>query len=307
MTGDGLQDLVRVDGGGVTYWPYLGYGRWDAPVHMANPPELGFDADYTRVLLADVDGDGAADLIQLTGETVRVWTNQSGNGFAAPRAIQAVPTARMTSVRVADMRGTGAAGLLWCMSARPGEPSYFFLDLTGDAKPYLLTAIDNGVGLSTRVAYSTSATEAARDAAVGRPWTTRLPVVLPVVASQTFRYSDGRWDGVLHEFAGFGTVVDTLIGDDVAPSLQTASTFATGLDPATGTEPATTAERLRSRAIRGRLLERARYGPDGSPQATFPFDIATWQWRVDIDGPAFIPRLIGHVQATYERPPRYPR
>lgn len=316
MTGDGLQDLVRVDGGGVTYWPYLGYGRWGAPVQMANPPELGFDADYTRLLLADVDGDGAADLIQLTGQTVRVWINQSGNGFAAPREIKAVPTARMTAVRAADMRGTGAAGLLWCMSARPGEPTYFFLDLTGDAKPYLLTAIDNGVGLATRVSYSTSAQEAARDAAVGRPWQARLPVVLPVVAqvdatdaatgllsSQTFRYSEGRWDGVLREFAGFGIVVDTLIGDDVAPSLQTVSTFATGLDPATGTEPATTADRLRWRAIRGRLVERARYGPDGSPLATFPFDITTWQWQSDIDGPAFIPRLTGQVQAAYERQP----
>ena len=316
MTGDGLQDLVRVDGGGVTYWPYLGYGRWEAPVQMANPPELGFDADYTRLLLADVDGDGAADLIQLTGQTVRVWINQSGNGFAAPREIQAVPTARMAAVRVADMRGTGAAGLLWCMSARPGEPVYFFLDLTGDAKPYLLTTVDNGVGLATRVSYSTSAQQAARDAAAGRPWTARLPVVLPVVArvdatdaatgllaSQTFRYSDGRWDGMLREFAGFGTVVDTLIGDDVAPSLQTVSTFATGLDPATGTEPATTADRLRWRAIRGRLLERAHYGPDGSPSATFPFDITTWQWRVDIDGPAFVPRLTGQVQAAYERQP----
>ena len=316
MTGDGLDDLVRVDGGGVTYWPYLGYGRWGAPVPMANPPELGYDADYTRLLLADVDGDGAADLIQLTGETVRVWINQAGNGFAAPRDIPAVPTARMTAVRVADMRGTGAAGLLWCMSARPGEPVYFFLDLTGDAKPYLLNAIDNGVGLSTRVSYGTSAAEAARDAAAGRPWPARLPVVLPVVArvdasdaatglvaSQTFRYSEGRWDGLLREFAGFGTVVDTLIGDAVAPSLQTVSTFATGLDPATGAEPVTTAERLRWRAIRGRLVERARYGPDGSPQATFPFDISTWQWRVDVDGPAFLPRLTGQVQATYERQP----
>jgi len=316
MTGDGSDDLVRVDGGGVTYWPYLGLGRWAPPVRMAGAPELGFDADYTRLLLADVDGDGAADLIQLTGETVRVWINQVGSGFAAPREIRAVPTARMTAVRVVDMRGTGAAGLLWCMSARPGDPAYFFLDLTGDAKPYLLNAIDNGVGLSTQVGYSTSAQEAARDAAVGRPWPARLPVVVPVVArvdstdaatglttSQAFRYSEGRWDGMLREFAGFATVVDTLLGDDVAPSLQTVSTFATGLDPASGTEPATQQQRLRWRAIRGRLLERARYGPDGSPAATFPFDVTTQQWRVDIDGPSFVPRLTGQVQTSYERQP----
>ena len=38
MTGDGLQDLVRVDGASIRYWPYLGYGQWADPVVMANAP-----------------------------------------------------------------------------------------------------------------------------------------------------------------------------------------------------------------------------------------------------------------------------
>ena len=36
MTGSGSDDLVRVDGGGVTYWPALGRGRFADPVLMAN-------------------------------------------------------------------------------------------------------------------------------------------------------------------------------------------------------------------------------------------------------------------------------
>jgi RHS repeat-associated protein len=316
MTGDGLSDLVRVDGGGVTYWPYLGMGRWARPVRMADPPQLGTGLDPARLLLVDVDGDGVADLVQLDGETVRVWANRTGTGFAPPREIRAVPTGRMTEVKVADLRGTGAAGLVWCMSTRPGDASYFFLDLTGDTRPYLLTGIDNGIGLTTTVTYRTSAQEAARDAAAGRPWTTRLPIVLPVVtrvdatdattgitSTQTFRYSQGRWDGPLREFAGYGTVVDTLLGDDVAPSLQTVSTFAIGTDPQTGSEPVTMTDRLRWRAIRGRLLEQARYGPDGTAAASLPYDITTQRWRIDQDGPAYLPRLLAQTKETYERQP----
>jgi hypothetical protein len=234
MTGDGLADLVRVDGGGVTYWPYLGMGRWAPAVQMSGAPQLGFDVDPARLFLEDIDGDGVADLLQLDDETVRVWINQAGNGFAAPQEIRAVPTARMNRVRVADMTGTGAAGVLWSMSSRPGAAAHFFLDITGGAKPYLLSGTDNGVGLTTAISYSTSAQEAVRDADAGKPWTSQLPVVLPVVAqldatdqatglvsSQIFRYSQGRWDGVLREFGGYGTVTQTDVGDDVAPTLQT--------------------------------------------------------------------------------------
>jgi RHS repeat-associated protein len=314
MTGDGLADMVRVDGGGVTYWPYLGRGRWAAPVEMAHPPALGYDTDPTRLFVVDVDGDGCADLVQLDGDVVQVWINRTGNDFAPPREISAVPTGRMSSVRVADMTGSGAAGLLWTMQARPGEPVYFFLDLTGGSQAYLLTGLDNGVGLRTTMTYSTSAREAARDAALGRPWLTRLPVVLPVVSridqadtptgvvtSRTFQYAEGRWDGPLREFAGFGTVTETQIGDATCPDLQIVTRFAIGLDPATSAEPLTMHDRLTWRAFRGRMLEKARYGPDGTAQATFPFDITTWRWDVEIDGSSYIPHLMGQVETNYER------
>src|SRR5581483_7878848 len=57
MTGDGSTDVVRVDGGGVRYWPYLGDGQFDAPITMASPPELPFGVDPTRLFVVDIDGD----------------------------------------------------------------------------------------------------------------------------------------------------------------------------------------------------------------------------------------------------------
>ncbi len=43
MTGDGTQDLVKITAGSVTYWPYLGNGRWhdpDSPFRMSRPEGL---------------------------------------------------------------------------------------------------------------------------------------------------------------------------------------------------------------------------------------------------------------------------
>ena len=63
MTGDGLQDLVRVDGGGVTYWPYLGYGRWADVIELEHPPQLPPRFDPRRLFVVDVDGDGCSDVV----------------------------------------------------------------------------------------------------------------------------------------------------------------------------------------------------------------------------------------------------
>ncbi|MBU6150514.1 MAG: VCBS repeat-containing protein, partial [Chloroflexi bacterium] len=47
MSGDGLQDLVRLRDGEVSYWPNLGHGRFGARIRMASPPRfsdrLNFD------------------------------------------------------------------------------------------------------------------------------------------------------------------------------------------------------------------------------------------------------------------------
>ena len=317
MTGDGSDDLVRVDGGGVTYWPYLGDGRWDAGVTMSDPPELGSKARPEQILVADVDGDGCADIIQLSGDRVRVWINRSGVGFTPPREVRAVPTRRMTDVRVADMLGLGVPGLLWTMAgAGAGETGYFFLDLVGGSKPYLLASIDNGIGLRTEISYSTSSQEAARDLAAGAGWSTRLPVAIPVVSqlqttdtpagtvsTTVFRYSDGRYDGILREFAGFGAVQEDQIGDETAPTLRIRRHFSTGLDLVTGAEPRDRPGRTQWRAIRGRLLLEEHYGLDGSPAEGLAYDRLEQEWRVDADGDSRVPRLVRTVREVLERQP----
>src|SRR5450755_3889622 len=117
---------------------------------MGNPPDFEDGAEYDitgfdprRLLLGDVLGDGAADVVYVGDGHVTVWVNQSGNGFANAEGIGGTPrVSDATGIRLADINGTGVAGVLWSADwVRPGM-RYAFLDLTGAVKPYLLTHID---------------------------------------------------------------------------------------------------------------------------------------------------------------------
>jgi hypothetical protein len=192
MTGDGLTDIVLVDGGRVDYWPSLGRGRWGRRVTMggqlAFPDALvygGAGFDPKRLLLGDVDGDGLADLVYVESGRITIWLNQSGNRWGAPIVVRSTPPiADPDAVRLADMLGTGTAGIIWTYDARTfADSTYKFLDLTGGVKPYLLCERDNHAGARTRIEYAPST----RYGLVDEPrletrWRGRLPFPVQVVA-----------------------------------------------------------------------------------------------------------------------------
>lgn len=321
MTGDGTPDIVRVDGAGVTYWPYLGRGTFGAAVRMTGAPVLPFDVDPTRVLVVDVDGDGCADVVRLDDGMLTWWPNRAGGGFAAPREVRHLPTGAMDDVRVADVLGTGTPALVWSTPLPSGRARWFALDLVGSVRPGLLTGVDNSIGRVTTIHWTTSAAEAERDRAAGTPWTTRMPLVLPVVASTTvvetttgtrtstdFRYHDGRYDPVLREVCGFGRVEALDHGDARVAAALTTRWFLTGTLPDSGGEPTSTAERRRLRAVRGRLVrQEVRPGADlagpGEPLAAGPLIQRVDQaWRVDdgADGLTVVPRLVRVDRTVYE-------
>lgn len=322
MNGDGLPDLVRVGGGGVTYWPYLGRARWGEPITLANPPTLPPRADPERILLADLDGDGCADLVYLDTTGVRFWLNQGGTQLAPPQAISNLPATRPDAVRLADMQGTGTAGLLWSVTAPGGRTTDFhYLDFTGATKPYLLDRIDNGLGLVTEISYAPSTTEAVRDRRAGRPWPTFLPFPVPLVTGMrvrdaagdrdgraVYRYHDGHFDGVRRELCGFRQVEVDELGDDACPTLRTRNTYHLGLDPADPGRPLPAAERDRLRALRGKLLVAEVFGLDGSPDEQRPYLRTENSWRAEVTGTAagielVRPRLEQTRTFHYERRP----
>ncbi len=226
MTGDGLSDLVRVANGSVVYLPNLGYGRFGAPVTMAAAPlfDTAGAFDPQRLRVADVTGNGAADLIYISGEGNRaeaavVALNACGNGWSAPQRL-AFPTADdLSQIDVLDLLGDGTACLVLSSPWSPdsGAPlRYVRLMAT---KPYLLIRMSNGTGAETHIEYAPSTRFMLADRAAGRPWATQLPFPVQVVvrveridliAKTRFvsrsSYHDGHWDAREREFRGFAMV-----------------------------------------------------------------------------------------------------
>ena len=223
MTGDGLADLVQVQSGSVRYWPNLGFGRFGDPVQMAGSPSLdGPDIlDPARVRLVDVNGSGRADLLYLGRKTITWYPNSCGNSFGAPVAVADLPAITdLDSIEVVDLLGTGTGCLLWSSAALGrADRSMRYVELTGGELPHLLTTINNGQGLETRISYVPSTQMMLADRAAGQPWLTTLPSPVRVVSEvretdlisgavqvSSWRYRHGYYDDVARESRGFAFV-----------------------------------------------------------------------------------------------------
>jgi RHS repeat-associated protein len=224
MSGDGLSDVVRVGNGEVCYWPNLGRGRFGAKVVMSRSPWLAAQDDFDprNVQLADVDGSGVSDLVYAGRDGVRIWPNESGNGFAEPHVVAGLPAGASegTTVTTADLLGNGTACLVWS-SALPGDAGrqIRYVDLMGGVKPYLLDGVRDHLGTETTIRYASSTRFYLADLAAGRPWRTRLPFPVHVVERvdtrdrigrnwfvSRYAYHHGHFDGVEREFRGFALV-----------------------------------------------------------------------------------------------------
>jgi RHS repeat-associated protein len=223
MSGDGLNDIVRVRNGETAYWPNLGYGRFGAKVTMDRAPrfdsEDAFDAK--RIRLTDVDGSGCADVLYVGRDGVRVWFNQSGNAFSAVTLLAVFPAVdALHSVQAIDLLGTGTGYLVWSSPLpRDAAAPLLYVDLMGGVKPHLLTAMRNNLGAETRAIYAPSTRFYLQDEAAGRPWATRLPFPVWTVERTEaidwigrnrlvcrYAYHHGFFDGLEREFRGFGMV-----------------------------------------------------------------------------------------------------
>ena len=223
MCGDGLSDLVRLRNGEVCYWPNLGYGRFGPRVSMDNAPWFDPPDQFSqeRVRLADIDGSGVTDLIYLGRDGARLYFNQSGNRWSAPRPLrQFPPIDNLATVTAADLLGNGTACLVWS-SPLPGAAgrALRYIDLMGGQKPHLLIRSVNNLGAETRVQYAASTQFYLADKAAGRPWITRIPFPVHVVERvetddaisgnrfvTRYAYHHGYFDGEEREFRGFGLV-----------------------------------------------------------------------------------------------------
>lgn len=250
MSGDGLNDLVRITSSEVCYWPNTGYGTFGSKVEMENwkPPAVEGQFDPSRIRLADIDGSGTMDIIYLGTTTVSLHPNQSGNKLADPQYITTLPQAdNITDVSVIDLFGSGTSCIVWS-SALPGEVGHNigYIDILGSQKPHLLVSMQNNLGAETRIEYAPSTKFYLQDKAIGTPWITRLAFPVHVVsqietidhvgknrATSRFSYHHGYFDGTEREFRGFGRVdkIDTEELDPLADPVSSMMTPASHIPP----------------------------------------------------------------------------
>jgi RHS repeat-associated protein len=313
MTGDGFQDVIRITSGRLEYWPYLGNGRWGTRVIMHKAPRFERHYDPTRVYVTDINGDGLADVVYVGYDCVYYWINQSGQSFSEAQQIQFTPlTSSSSSVRIVDMKGTGTAGVLWSYSGG----KYMYLDFTGGIKPYLLSRIDNHIGLITEIEYRPSTEFYLKDLKERKKWRTFLPFPVQTVSKVTYTdivtgkstitevsYHDGHYDGLEQEFCGFGRAEVLTRGDEFTPDSLTITWFHLGQ-----TEGLSEVERDRAKALRRVALKYEVYGLDGSEKQNQPYKIEENRWETSIlyedsDGkrivfPSLVEKIIRHSERT---------
>ena len=229
LLGSGQQHLIRITGEAVTCFPNLGRGRFGEPIDFGTLAFTG-EFDPARVRLADLDGSGAADILYWHSDSVQVFMNLSGHGFAPPVTIalpQGLRYDSLTSLSLADLQGLGCSSLVLTSNTRlPGlAPDHWRCDFVSDSKPYLLRATDNNMGAAGSVVYRSSAQEWLDEKALmPEPAlaVSEMPFPMHLVSeqhqydqitgnhlSQFFQYRHGYYDPMEREFRGFGLLLQT--------------------------------------------------------------------------------------------------
>ena len=254
LPGSGQQHLVRINMDGVYYWPNKGNGYFGHPVHI--PGFIpGEDFDPANLYLADIDGNGSANIIYAHSDHLDIYTSQSGNRFSElvklplPKGVRYDHTCEL---QFADIQGNGVDCMIL---TRPLPELRHWLFEFSTEKPWLLSEINNNMGMNYALSYRSSAQLWLDEKTMSNHEKTPVCYLpFPVhcvwktetkdeITGNTqisiVRYRHGAWDGAEREFRGFGYVeiTDSLLTEneedkpETAMPKQTRSWFATGIEP----------------------------------------------------------------------------
>lgn len=259
LNGDRIIDVAHIRPTSVIFAPSMGYGEFAESRVMPIPTDDGFGHDQgfaalspgglLKAELIDITGNGLADLV-VRGEGFRelwYWINLGNGAFDQRRIVTQLPTAFSNpnpEIRWADMNGNGTDDLVYSDSQlEPGQKLRTIdlgLLINGDPCPFLMTALENGIGMRTEITYRPSTAYAVDDLLAGKPWAHPVPNTTIVVAKVAtfdglgneyvtrFGYHDGFYDGVEKEFRGFERAMEIAIGDSSQPTLVSDYEFDVG-------------------------------------------------------------------------------
>jgi len=238
VNGDGLDDYVMVAIDHIDEFLGHGDGTFE-PARRITYPFLGNLASPQDVELADLDRDGLVDLVKIDTSGVRWFRGKPDGSFRTTALALANPESLATStvVTVADTNGNGSQDVVWSSAA-----GMWRLDLAGTTTAGMLTEITNGLGLDVTFNYLSSHALAVAAAQQGAPWSTNLPVSMPVPThkasalgpGETTRHvnygvRDGVWDADEHRFAGFLAATVTTAGATAAETSTVTTQFLLGV------------------------------------------------------------------------------
>ena len=339
MNGDGIVDIARVQPGRLLYWPGRGNGYFGTGSREDCEPGVLVQDEYVEMDSApwstswasneyhvgDVNGDGLSDLVHVMFDAVGVYLNVDGRGWTERALLRDTPATPpyARQVRLADANGSGTLDIIW------GDAHEFrYIDLQGGERPWLLTNIDNALGKSTTVEYSTSVQEMLAAERAGDPWSATMPTVAHVVTSRTekdnlgelagtheyrveYTYRDPVFDGQQREFRGFRGATETQIGDAYSPTDSTAYTFLLGecVDEESddGVDACSPEQRWRDNsreALKGRVVVAETFDDEGIYSNTQHVRYRLRRLYAGLDGRdvrhAFPERVTGFVYDTAE-------
>lgn len=245
MNGDGLLDLVSLNRRWLEYRPGRGLAGFAAAKRFEAANINLFD--FGDVYFADFNQDGRSDLIQHTGNQLRIRLNLGATSDKpdtpqlSDEVVVEIPrTFRVSNIRLADVNGNGSTDVIWEGYYR-GSRSKAMTELFSSAQPSYLTAFHNGLGASTRFEYGALVDEMIRDQRAGRPWAHTVPVAMQVLKKVTVTdgvsdiaqvtemdYHDGYYHSAEKEFRGFAQTDEHQLGDSAKTTRVTQHHFDVG-------------------------------------------------------------------------------
>ncbi|MBS1914586.1 MAG: toxin [Bacteroidetes bacterium] len=125
LTGDGHADLLITENEVFTWYPSLaeaGFGaaqRVQKAMDEEKGPQLVFADLFQSIFIADMSGDGLADLVRVRNGEICYWPNLGYGRFGAKVAMDASPHFDLPErfdqrrIRIADIDGTGPADIIY--------------------------------------------------------------------------------------------------------------------------------------------------------------------------------------------------
>jgi RHS repeat-associated protein len=241
INGDGLADAIYLASSQLYLYLGKGDGTFEKYKDVAYP--WGGTANPSQVRLGDLNRDGLLDIALISAGNVAWYRGRANGTFDTVPVSLPRPAGTDASVvvAIADLNGNGSEDLVWSSDA-----GMWILDLAGPITAGMLLEIDNGLGQVQQFSYEASTAQMFAAERAGAPWTTTMPISIPVTAgnrvtllsgeparSSRLDVRDAIYDPAERRFIGFerSTVTRPDPADGAAPTatVRTVRRYATGL------------------------------------------------------------------------------